>query len=522
MSSKVSDFLHELIHSLTKSEKRYFKLLSSRHTIGEENNYILLFDFIDKQEIYDEMELKLHFKGESFLNKLSITKKRLYDHILNALDNFHSQSNIESQIFKMIHSAEILSHKTLYAQAKKTLISAEKLAEKNELTNILIHIRTKFKVLLEKNNYIDIQEKQLLEILKEDESLQDKSRDESNLWNIKSQLFQHMALHGVARTDKEKVEYDHIFAQLDKLPNIKDPNTESIYLRNHIKSAYFFSIQDMTKSFEALKDNLQLFKKQDKLINTHPDRYFSILTNLVYTAEHLCLLDTAEVYFAELKKLEKEYSTTTQDIDLQIKLFSTVSSIELSMLTQKGNYLEAKQILEKVKNGLESYGHSISSIRKAYLWYKVSCIQLASQEPQLALKSLRKILNDTDLDKKEDIVSFAHLLELFIYIELDDLEYLNYAARSTKRFLTSRKRFFTFEKELLSFISKYVTTKNKFDRIERWESLHSSLQELTKDPYQASGLEYFDFLTWAESRTKNLSFIELSRMKFLKKLKNVA
>ena len=293
MSSKVSDFLHELIHSLTKSEKRYFKLLSSRHTIGEENNYILLFDFIDKQEIYDEMELKLHFKGESFLNKLSITKKRLYDHILNALDNFHSQSNIESQIFKMIHSAEILSHKTLYAQAKKTLISAEKLAEKNELTNILIHIRTKFKVLLEKNNYIDIQEKQLLEILKEDESLQDKSRDESNL-------------HGVARTDKEKVEYDHIFAQLDKLPNIKDPNTESIYLRNHIKSAYFFSIQDMSKSFEALKDNLQLFKKQDKLINTHPDRYFSILTNLVYTAEHLCLLDTAEVYFAELKKLEKE------------------------------------------------------------------------------------------------------------------------------------------------------------------------------------------------------------------------
>lgn len=522
MSSKVSDFLHELIRSLTKSEKRYFKLLSSRHTIGEENNYILLFDFIDKQDVYDEKELKNHFEGESFLNKLSITKKRLYDHILNALDIFHSQSNIESQIFKMIHSAEILSRKSLYAQAKKTLYSAEKLAEKHEFTNILIHIRTKFKALLEKNNYLDIQEKQLQEILNEDEHLQEKSKDESTLWNLKSQLFQHMTLHGVARTDQEKADYATIFRQLDKLPAIKNPSTESIYLRNHIKSAYYFSTQDLSKSFYALKENLQLFKKREKLIKTHPDRYFSILTNLVYTAEHLCQMNIAEVYFAELKQLEKDYSSSSQDLDLQIKLFSTVSSIELSMLTQKGNYLSANQIIQKIETGLHSYGSSISSIRKAYLWFKISSIQLACQEPQLALKTLRKILNDPDLDKKEDIVSFAHLLELFIYIELEDFEYLNYAARSTKRFLTSRNRMFTFEQELLSFVTKYTSTKNKFDRIERWESLYKSLSELTKDPYQASGLEYFDFLTWAQAKINTSSFIELSRNKFLEKLKNVA
>jgi hypothetical protein len=522
MSSKVSDFLHELISSLTKSEKRYFKLLSSRHTIGEENNYILLFDFIDKQDTYDENELKEHFKGESFLNKLSITKKRLYDHILNALDNFHSQSNIEAQIFKMIHSAEILSQKSLYAHAKKTLISAEKQAEKHELTNILIHIRTKYKALLEKNNYIDIQEKQLSEILFQDEYLQDKSRDESTLWNIKSQLFQHMAHHGIARTDQEKSEYIFIFNKLDKLPIIEDPSSESIYLRNHIKSAFYFSTQDLANSFEALKENLHLFKTRDKLIKAHPDRYLSILTNLVYTAEQLSQLEKAGEYFTELKQLEESFASTNQDLDLQIKLFSAVSSIELSIMTQKGNYLESRQIVNKIESGIDTFNGSIPSIRKAYLWFKIATIQLANQEPQLAIKTLRKILNDSELDKKEDIVSFAHLLELFIYIELGDLEYLSHASRSTKRFLTSRNRLFTFEQELLNFVTKYASTKNKFDRIERWENLHKSLAELTKDPYQASGLEYFDFLTWAESKINNSSFIELSRNKFLQKLKNVA
>ncbi len=62
MSNKASNSLHELIKSLNKSEKRYFKVFSSRHTIGEENSYIKLFDFIDKMDEYDEEELFKCFK----------------------------------------------------------------------------------------------------------------------------------------------------------------------------------------------------------------------------------------------------------------------------------------------------------------------------------------------------------------------------------------------------------------------------------------------------------------------------
>lgn len=522
MSSKISDFLHELIHSLTKSEKRYFKLLSSRHTIGEENNYILIFDFIDKQDVYDEDELKKNFKGESFLNKLSITKKRLYDHILNALDNFHSQSNAESQIFKMIHSAEILSNKSLYNQSNKLLLRAEKLAEKNELTNVLIHIRSKLKTLLEKNNYLDIQPTLLDEIKSRDEELQNISFVETALWNIKSQLFQHMALHGIARTEEDKKEYLLIYLKLQEIPDIDNSTIEIRYLLNHIRSAYYFSIQEMDKSLDALQSNLSLFQNTESLIKNHPDRYFSILTNSIYTAQNLNLFDRSEMYLTQLKDLEKDILDSNQDVDLQVKLFSSLSSIELSLYTQKGDYEEAKKAVEHIESSFKKYGDSISPIRMAFLWFKIACVHLANGEPQTALKAVRKILNDAELDRKEDIVSFAHLLELFINIELGDLDYLTHANRTTKRFLTSRNRLFEFEKELLSFVSKYATTKNRFDQIERWESLHKRLIELTKDPYQASGLEYFDFILWAESKFSNKSFIELSRSKFLQKLKNAA
>ena len=143
MSNKVSTHLFDLIKSLNKSEKRYFKVFSSRHTIGEENSYIRLFDFIDRMEEYQEDLIFMHFKGQALLNKFSITKARLYDNILKSLDTFYATSSHDAQIFRAIHSAEILFNKGLYKQSERVLNSAEKQAIKHENYNLLLEIKEK-------------------------------------------------------------------------------------------------------------------------------------------------------------------------------------------------------------------------------------------------------------------------------------------------------------------------------------------------------------------------------------------
>ena len=54
---------YALIKSLTMSEKRYFKIFSERHTIGEQNKYIALFDELDKTEEENDNELKKKLKN---------------------------------------------------------------------------------------------------------------------------------------------------------------------------------------------------------------------------------------------------------------------------------------------------------------------------------------------------------------------------------------------------------------------------------------------------------------------------
>lgn len=65
---KPSTELHDLIKSLTKSEKRFFKLHSALQSGPK--NYLKLFEAIDKQPVYDEEEVKALFKKETFIKHL--------------------------------------------------------------------------------------------------------------------------------------------------------------------------------------------------------------------------------------------------------------------------------------------------------------------------------------------------------------------------------------------------------------------------------------------------------------------
>lgn len=71
-----------MIKSLTTAEKRYFKIFAARHTIGDKNEYVNLFDAIDKQEHYNEAKLLQTFSNSTFGNAPAIAKNRLYETIL--------------------------------------------------------------------------------------------------------------------------------------------------------------------------------------------------------------------------------------------------------------------------------------------------------------------------------------------------------------------------------------------------------------------------------------------------------
>ncbi len=111
---KPSNQLFDLIKSLTKSEKRFFKLQSALQS--GDKNYVRLFDLIDKMNEYDEENVKKTFKGEKFIKHLPSEKNHLYKLILKALRSYYGETSVSSMLKQEIKNIEILYNKALFEE----------------------------------------------------------------------------------------------------------------------------------------------------------------------------------------------------------------------------------------------------------------------------------------------------------------------------------------------------------------------------------------------------------------------
>lgn len=517
MSGKVNEALFDLVQSMTKSEKRYFKLMSSRHTIGGENNYVRIFDYLDKRDSYNEKELFEHFNGEAFLKRFSITKKRLYDHILNALDSFHSSSSIEAQIHKMLHAADILYDRSLYDQSKRVLRSAEKLAEKHEKPALLLEVANKQKRILETSGYQGVSNEEMDAFSSRENKHINVLSLSSKLWQIKSHLFARMSKKGVARSKNDVLEYRSICKDLlDEAVTVEELPTEVLYLYYHTLSAYYYAVADMEKSLEILRKNLELFETCGRKDAVQINKQISVLTNAIYISDKLGDYRSSITYLNHLKGIAAKVEANE---DLEIKLFSSISSIELSMNLRKGTFTNASKIAIDVKGKLDLYGGKVVPARRAFLEFKVAVAFIGIGEFNEALRWVNRILNDGDLDQNEDIISFTQLLELLIHLELNHDKLLPYSIKNTQRFLKTRNRLYSFEKVFLQFIGK-LSKCDRFEVDQYWEHLYNELATLTDDDaFESVALDYFDFQSWAEAKLKGKDFESIVREKYNKTIR---
>lgn len=519
MSSKVNNALFDLIKSLSKSEKRYFKLYSSRHTIGEENNYIKLFDYMDQQEEYDEEILFDEFKGEAFLNRFSITKKRLYDHILNALDAFHASNSAEVQIYRQLHSADILYEKALYNQCRRVLSSADKLAQKNGFDELNLLIQSKRKKLLETIGSSAIDSDEINAVSETLNESLEHIRLKDRLWISKTELFKRMMEKGVSRSDDEKQQYLEIMKEVDDVhPELLGKDAQ--YLYNHTKSAYAFATGDLRGSYEWIEKNIEMLNDPDLAKRIPVNFQISLLTNAIYIADKLGETKSSLEYLAKMKKLS---SSTELNEDLEIKLFSSISSIELSLNIRKGDFEASSKLVNGIANGLDRFEDKLTVSRRAFLSFKLAVVQIGTGDFNGALKWINRILNDAQLDRTEDIYGFTLLLDLLVHIELNHEELLPYSLKSVQRFFKTRNRMYSFETVLLKFISKLIRCKNRIEAEEVWGELYGALRQVTDESaFDSVALDYFDFQAWAESKLKRKPFNVIIRENYQNGLRSAS
>lgn len=511
MANKYSNHVFQLIKSLSKAEKRYFKVFVARHTSSSSspNNAQVLFDHMEKMEEYDEDKLLETLKGNAFTNKFSITKARLYDTILKSLDAYYSEKSKDQLIRNELHYIEILFNKSLYKQCKKRILSAKKQAVKYNKNILLAELILWEKRLIEKDNYQSVDSKKIEKLSDEEKNILSNASLKSQLWELKALLFQKLNKIGRARTQEEvMVLKKEVGTKLNEI-SIPENKIGLNYLFNHIQGAYFFAIYDYKSSLKSVIKTIKLIEENPNEFSDEPNVLISSLTNGVYLSMKTLEIDNAQELYNKLKILNTTHEKNGSK-DLVLKIKSSLLSLELLLVKLTCDFKRFEKTSPLIISFIEENKKKINESRLAFLYYNMAHILFVQDEFNESLKWINLLLNDIDIDKAQEIYSFAEILNLFIHLELDNKELVNYTLKSTKRFLKTRNKLFDYESIVLKFIQKISSYKfDKYDLEEQLEKLIETLNAETKNTFENIPFEYFDCIAWAESKLKkkNLSLI---------------
>lgn len=507
---RTSNDLFELINSMNQTEKRYFKVYASKHIIGEKNNYVKLFEVIEKQKEYDEPRIRQKFRNEKFIKQLPVAKNYLYNVILKSLDACHQ--SITSEIYLKLHQIEILYEKALFEQARKLFRETRKKCQKYENYFLeLIILKWEKRLLYETNQ----------------DKINNYFREYTTIINKINNSIKYEKLHSkltlinrkypipIIRKLGEIREYEKIMRN----PYLKFENKaltfEAKVHFNIISTIYYGKRGDFNSSYNYSKKLVVLFQTHKDRIKTDTNIYITALNNHLSCLYYLRRYDEFHETIKSFKMIPHILKGKIDD-NTKVHIFTRSYRHELSMYLETVQFENGFKIAKEIEEGLMLYDKKIDIFQKIVFYSSLSYLYFGLGNFGRSLEWLNKFLKECPADAAEDIHCLMRLLYLIVHYELGNLELLEYILKSTYRFMHNRKRIYKYEGIVLNYIKKIFRVNSEDNLITVFKDLKDELENLIKnDEYERKALQLFDLISWLESKIEKKSFIDILKQKYI-------
>ncbi len=509
MINHQKDNLFVLVKSLSKSEKRQFKLYVGRLGVNTDSKFLALFNLLDKFSKYDEVEILK--SGIVKKTQLSNLKAHLYKQILISLRLNPSHQNIRIQIREQLDFATILYHKGLYKQSLKILDKAKNVAIENEEKNIAYEIVELEKII--ESQYITrsitgradeltIQAKQL--------SMENVIA--SKLSNLSLQLYGLLLKSGYVKNDKEfKIIHTYFNDRLPKFKLNELGFREKLWLYKSYLW-YSFLTQDFVASYKYANKWVELFYNNEAMIRLNPVFF---LKGNNYLLESLFFLRYHKKFKDSLEQLEIRLQADDfpKDDNIEALSFLYLYNNKFNLHFIEGTFEEGIPLVDIVLKGIKEFHNRIDEHHIMLFYYKIASLYFGAGNYKVSIEYLEKIIGNRTLQMREDLMCFARILSLIAHYESGLDYHLDVQLKSTYKFLIKMNDLHAVQKDMIDFLRGLGDIyphqlKNEFVK------LYEKLKMYEDDPYERRSFLYLDFLSWLESKIQNKPVAEIIQEKF--------
>jgi tetratricopeptide (TPR) repeat protein len=503
---KPSSELFDLIKSLTKSEKRFFKLSSSLQ--AGDKNYLKIFDFIDKSEYYDEEELKELYKKETFIRHLPSEKNHLYKLILKSLRGFYADNSVNSILKEEIKNIEILYKKALFKECKKFLKRAKTMAREYEKFYYWFELIAWEKSLIEEDYEQGVFTEDLDALIQEELDVIAKLRNLAEYQMIYSRINYIFRSGGFVTKPEDIALVDEIANHhliIGKNTAISSRAASICYYIQGLCNATKRDFETAQIKFERVK---QILDSNPKIKGDLAKRYVKTLHNLILCHLNRKEMDKMQQQIGALNDLRDQPGFNSYNV--QVKIFSTIYTSQVAYSYHTGNFSSSLPMVDEMIAGLKHYGDKLPKEQILLFNYHIAYVYFGTGQHKEALKWINKIINESEQMLRQDIFAYARIFNLILHFELGNYDLLEYLFKSTLRMIKKNSRTERVEVVILNVLKKLIRQSGKERKVILREFLNE-LDEAFTDESQTAILQYFNIKAWTLSKIEDISFEEAVR-----------
>lgn len=430
--------------------------------------YLQLFVAIDQQEEYDEEALKVKFKEEKFAKHFHLSKRYLYELILQALRSYHREISQRARINDWLKNVEILYAKGLYPLAERDCAKALRLAETYELNT------AKYDALYWQRKLTQAQSPgnraRIGDIVEQQAQVITDMKEISGLWQA---LLQN---EPSVRTASPSLQARILKTNVDFLELLK---------QGQLKEAELL--------LASLVDELEQFPKH---LENDPSIWPANLNNLLGLLLFAKRRDRA---LALIQKAKAFYASLPQVDTPTIRLILRTYNIELELYRDQRDLEAAQSAIEDIQGFLHNQKGNVPPTYLLSFWFQFANLFFMERDFDQSLHWINQVLNHKFKTERLDLQRYIRWLNLMVHLELENFFVLRYYVGSMRRFLRKQGALVQYEQILLRFFTLFGTL-GESDVKAAFQHLLAQLEGERETLQSQRVLDYVPFLDWARAR----------------------
>lgn len=499
------ELLNRLVLSLTKAEKRNFRLYARKIQQDGDLKFLQLFDLLEKNGDRDENTL-LKALQIAKKSQFSSLKRHLYQHLLTSLRLLYNQRSLDIRIRELTDFATILYQKNLYLEALQLLNKGKKLAHKSHKDYLHLEI-VEFEKRIESRHITRASTERILNLTNEAKSRKQVINSVTDLSNLKLRLQRLFINQGPAQNSSDEKQMHLFFYSL--LPAHQEDELtffEKVYLHQS-----FFWLHYCTLHFEDCLQYcnrwVQLFRTEPDMINKDLEIYLKGLH--YHSISSFCLRDRKafKKSFSLLQAAPGKTMIGWNEITIiQHTLF--LINAQLNHLLLFPSFQELEDKVEEVLEKVEKIKDRLDPHKVMIIQYKIGQLYLQDGQIDKGIDCFNQILNYPGKYLREDLLIYTRLSLIMAHYEQHNDIVADYLVNTTQRFFQKRTKMSRTPELILQLLRK-VTQLDPRRAKEEMQVSFSALDQLAKDRYERRAFIFLDIRPWLKSQINQRSLREI-------------